>query len=320
MTIFSRSLLGFAVISESFALRAIRAGDTATLFKPTSANHSSSHSETRVLESSCETAFARCAEAYCFLDPAFFDMNGDGKSDISRWGWTNRITGDDPLFCKLYAGAAQCDTEKGELVGTVLVTRGSQEVKFVVDSGRVLTEAHLYVGVDIAPYNVQGRYSVAPGNFPFSGSYDRGVQEGYLSSTIEMKVSSYFIFHAVVCNTADTDRPSTLPTYGASYSPSVDPNTVISTEHPTALAPTSGPKVVHAPNAPILNDRITFSPSKLPSDTPTVTPSTSPLISPSVCDTAFARCSIPYCFLDANYFDFDGNGSSDFNRVSDFSY
>ena len=114
-----------------------------------------------------ETAYAKGDNAECFI-PTF-----------SQWGWTNPIEPGEYEW-NLWAGAAQCDTSRGILVGSVKVVYdddGYVDVTFNVDSPYFLEETHVYAGYDMFPQQQRGRRTVdtvAPGlysnNEPFDGS------------------------------------------------------------------------------------------------------------------------------------------------------
>ncbi len=142
-----------------------------------------------------ETAFAYDASlGTCFLDIAELNSN--------RWGWTIGPLAEDNYTFDIYAGAGQCDIDNGLLVGQLHVSyaSGTATVTYDMDSCRILTETHLYIGSDILPVGEDGEYTVAPGQYgnihdgedsPNAES-DQYVIEG-LSGDI------YLIAHAVVC-------------------------------------------------------------------------------------------------------------------------
>ena len=114
-----------------------------------------------------DTAYAKGDDAICFI-PTF-----------RNWGWTNPILPGEYEW-DLWAGAAQCDTDKGELVGSVEVEYdedGYLTVTFNVDDEYDLKETHVYAGEDKFPQQQRGRRTVdtvAPGQYyndsPFDGS------------------------------------------------------------------------------------------------------------------------------------------------------
>jgi hypothetical protein len=113
-----------------------------------------------------ETAYAKGDSAICFI-PTF-----------SQWGWTNPIT-PGIYEWELWAGAAQCDTSKGTLVGSVTVVYdndGYVTVTYNVAAPYILKETHVYAGTTMFPKVKVGKKwvtTVAPGqytnNSPFLG-------------------------------------------------------------------------------------------------------------------------------------------------------
>jgi hypothetical protein len=87
----------------------------------------------------------------------------------ANWGWTNPI---EPGFYTwdLWAGAAQCDTSKGALVGSVSVEYdqdGYVDVDFLVGAPYLLEEEHVYAGYDMFPPT-----GIAPGRYTNNGPFD----------------------------------------------------------------------------------------------------------------------------------------------------
>jgi hypothetical protein len=118
-----------------------------------------------------ETAFAKGEAAECFLDHGF-----------KRWGWTNPIL-PGAYTWDLWAGAAQCDTNNGVLVGSVTVEYLLDEadgnyyvtVTYNVESPYLLDETHVYAGYDMFPQELRGKRSVdtvAPGQYYNAGPFD----------------------------------------------------------------------------------------------------------------------------------------------------
>jgi hypothetical protein len=71
---------------------------------------------------------------------------------FNNWGWTNKI-GTGSFEWDLWAGAGQCDTSKGTLVGTVVVDyNGGFNVQFKIDPDLILKETHVYAGTDMFPH------------------------------------------------------------------------------------------------------------------------------------------------------------------------
>jgi hypothetical protein len=94
---------------------------------------------------------------------------------FANWGWTNPIE-PGTYNWPLWAGAGQCDTSKGTLVGTVTVVYDGTNVivTYNVDAPYLLDETHVYAGYDMFPKDRKGNSTVAPGqytnNSPFDGS------------------------------------------------------------------------------------------------------------------------------------------------------
>jgi hypothetical protein len=162
--------------------------------------------------SGCETAFAKGnGNEICFLD--------DEDNNFNRWGWTNFFEEEGNYTLDLYAGAGQCETENGALVGNVAVDydNGEVTVTYNLNNGYVMTEAHVYVGCDPYPTKRNGSATVAPGEYPFN---PQGSLDNITNYTVgPINVSDvyggiYVIAHAVTCSTAgDFDS-------NGSYSPS----------------------------------------------------------------------------------------------------
>ena len=96
-------------------------------------------------------------DATCFI-PTF-----------SQWGWTNEAFAPGTYTWPVYAGAADCDTEKGMYVGTVTVTiNGGVSVAFDLEDGFELMEKHVYAGTEEFPQVRRGKRSidtVSPGQY-----------------------------------------------------------------------------------------------------------------------------------------------------------
>lgn len=150
----------------------------------------------------CETAFAYhdVAPGFCFLD---FDGNGDTVGDFSRWGWSigPLAPSTEAYLFPIYSGAGQCDLDKGLLVGwlAVLYDGFDAQVSYNLYDGFGLTETHLFAGVAVLPVDVNGGFTVAPGQYPYiteglGGSLTNGyVVSGFGGEDI------YVVAHAVVC-------------------------------------------------------------------------------------------------------------------------
>jgi uncharacterized repeat protein (TIGR01451 family) len=117
-----------------------------------------------VLQPVYETAYALGDAATCFIDLG-----------VNNWGWVNGdgmnyiLPGD--YIWPVWAGAAQCDTNNGTLVGTATVSYDGTDVSvtFDLDPQYVLGDTHIYAGYDQIPPG-----GFAPGQWqvysPFDGS------------------------------------------------------------------------------------------------------------------------------------------------------
>jgi len=135
----------------------------------------------------------------CFLN---FDLNGDGKKDFSRWGWSNGPLTPGTYTFELWAAAGQCNTTKGTLVGTVTVVYNgaTATVTYKVDAGFAISQTQLYVGNYPVNQVAQGKKtepSVAPGQFPYIHSEpDMFVAQDTFSVPANGQI--YILAHAVV--------------------------------------------------------------------------------------------------------------------------
>jgi len=107
--------------------------------------------------SSGETAWAYGGEDAI----EFFDIN----TGNNKWGWTNGPLSEGKYTFDLYAGAAQCDLEKGTMVGKLYVEYldGKVSVSYKMLYGYEVKESHLFIGNDYLPKDKKGNYTNAPG-------------------------------------------------------------------------------------------------------------------------------------------------------------
>lgn len=155
-------------------------------------------------ENQGETGFAyACDDALCFRD---IDANGDGNRDFSRWGWTNGPFGPGSYAFDLYAGAGQCDIERGTLVGQVLLTYdgSTARVEYVLCGNYGLSAVHTFVGNEILPRK-NGHFTVAPGRYPYGSGNLNGDQ--YHDVVFDgLSGDIYVVAHSVVTgNMSDGD-------------------------------------------------------------------------------------------------------------------
>ncbi|MFA5924594.1 MAG: hypothetical protein WC856_25460 [Methylococcaceae bacterium] len=127
-----------------------------------------------VPQTSTETAFAYndAPLGACFLS---LDLDNNGTGDFNRWGWTIGPLAQGDYTFDVYAAAGKCDLSKGTYVGTLTVNyaAGTATVTYNMQGTNPMTgvaynlvEAQLYVGNDILPKNVNGEFTVAPGQYP----------------------------------------------------------------------------------------------------------------------------------------------------------
>lgn len=149
-------------------------------------------------EAQCETAFARDANggAACFLD---YDLDSDGVGDFNRWGWSNGPLGAGSYSFEIYAGAGRCSLSAGTLVGTLSVEYdGSTAIATYETSGTFyMQETHLYIGNEPLARDVNGEYTVAPGQYPFIRELDPTTSDTYTVEGLSGEI--YVVAHAVTC-------------------------------------------------------------------------------------------------------------------------
>ena len=166
-------------------------------------------------DKTCETAFAMSdVDATCFLD---IDDDEDGKSDFKRWGWTNGPLGAGAYTFDIYAGAGQCDTNKGTFVGTLSVVYdgSTATVSFDADPNGTWTweETHLYIGNETLPVDVNGDPTVAPGQYTVIHDDADPTNDSYTIDGLTGDI--YVVAHAVSCT--DGTEPPPPPTAEVAY-------------------------------------------------------------------------------------------------------
>lgn len=145
-----------------------------------------------------ETAFAYGGDlATCFIGA---DFDGDGSDDgFKRWGWSNGSLSAGSYTFDVYAGAGQCDLGKGTLVGTLSVNYdgATAKVSFTMSSGFNLEETQVYVGNEPLARDVNGDYTVAPGQYPAKHEdLDGATSDSYTVTGLSGDV--YVVAHASV--------------------------------------------------------------------------------------------------------------------------
>ncbi len=133
-------------------------------------------------EDGCETAFGRVC--ICDLNTCFSEMG------INRWGWSVFLEGHNEGPFDLFAGAGQCDLDKGTNVGSVYLYFNedgslSYDEPQLID-GWELKAFHFYSGDEPMPQKKNGDWTAAPGQYTNNGDVNG-----------DEKV--YVILHAEVC-------------------------------------------------------------------------------------------------------------------------
>lgn len=135
----------------------------------------------------------------CFSDEIIKNVS------FARWGWTNGpISDGEEHTYDIYAGAGQCDLNKGTLVGKLTVeysdgtftaTYKMTRLSDYTGNAYSMSETHFYVGN--SPYPQKGpRYTVAPGQYGNKQDHEDATEYTYNVSGLSGDV--YFIAHAVV--------------------------------------------------------------------------------------------------------------------------
>lgn len=157
------------------------------------------------IETDTETAFAYHGSypGACFLD---LDLDGDGRDDFNRWGWTVGALSEGSYTFDIYAAAGQCRLSAGTKVGKLIVeySAGTAIVSLVMEGTNPstgvaynLVEAQLYVGAEPLPRDVNNEFTVAPGQYPDNAGELKSVR----SKTFEVSGLSgkiYIVAHASV--------------------------------------------------------------------------------------------------------------------------
>ena len=138
----------------------------------------------------CETAFAKGDASACFLEEPY---------GFSRWGWTNGPLGPGSYSLEIFAGAGRCDTSKGELVGHLFVDYDGQVARVIYEAlpGIVFQETHLYVGGEPLARNVNGEYTVAPGQYPFIHDLENAARDEFVVEGLSGEI--HVVAHSVAC-------------------------------------------------------------------------------------------------------------------------
>jgi hypothetical protein len=146
----------------------------------------------------CETAFAYGdSQATCFLD---IDQDGDGSGDFNRWGWTGGPLAPGTYVWDVYAGAGQCDLNKGTVVGTLTVDYDGSvaTASFQMNPPYTMSDAHLYIGNELLPTDVNGNYTVAPGQNPQVFDFT-DAPTSHSFDDVSVSGDAFVVAHTTVC-------------------------------------------------------------------------------------------------------------------------
>ena len=166
------------------------------------AGHSGSQQQT----GTCETAWIKGNYNRCINT-----LNGCSN----KWGWTNRVHQGATERMEIWAGAGQCVTSKGTLVGYADVSYVNNRVKVTVSgltSPWVITKSDLWAGEGYLPYR-RSKYVSSPGQFP-DHQVKTAVYDVYHTTTYV-----HVALHVDVCenqaapptDAPDTDAPMMSP-------------------------------------------------------------------------------------------------------------
>ena len=157
----------------------------------------------------CGTAFALCEDSspMCFIGDSLLPSTGNAARDAGRWGWRHgAISGEfGTITCDLWAGASFCNiNDLSKKAGTATITSTGLTVdldgwEFNPDPTKAAI--HFYHGNNPYPFDNQGGYTVAPGQFSTPGysktpDYSPGTWD-FVDG--DLQSGQYFILHANVC-------------------------------------------------------------------------------------------------------------------------
>lgn len=135
-----------------------------------------------------------CETAYALGDKTFIELG----ITSSRWGWQITANKNQTIETPIYAGAAQNDLSKGEIVGKLIYSfaGGELQVEYDLEEGFGLQETQLYAGVTQMTNAAPGQYGNQHLNL---GLADSDSYEIDLGSAHKV----YLAAHAVVCPKID---------------------------------------------------------------------------------------------------------------------
>lgn len=185
LTTLAATLFGFAGCDRASATATNEADDAAAR---AFAAQEAFNTQTDTVWESRETAFGYDAgNSTCFSE----------ISGTPRWGWSIGPLTEGVDTFDIIAGAGRCDTAKGTKVGYGIVSYegGVAQVSFHAYPGQAFFEAHLYVGSDKLPRGAKGKYTVAPGQFPFVRDLDAVTGDSF--TVTGLTGNPYLVLHLV---------------------------------------------------------------------------------------------------------------------------
>ena len=114
-----------------------------------------------------------------------------------RWGWSIGPISEGVDTFDIIAGAGRCDTAKGTKVGYGIVSYqgGVAQVSFHAYPGQAFFEAQLYVGSEKLPRGLKGKYTVAPGQYPFKHDIENVTSDSF--TVTGLTGNPYLVLHLV---------------------------------------------------------------------------------------------------------------------------
>jgi len=155
--------------------------------------------DTVCVEEKCGTAYAYGGEgvpdyAICFIGIAELPKT-------KNWGWTNGpLSSGNTYTFPMYAGAGGCDISGAELAGTVTIDYygSTATVTYILNPGFTMDVTHLYVGTEPLPRDKRGRYTVSPGQYPYTHALENATTDEYIVNGFAEE-AIYVVAHAVAC-------------------------------------------------------------------------------------------------------------------------
>lgn len=125
-----------------------------------------------------------------------------------RWGWSIGPLSESVDTFDIIAGAGRCDTTKGTKVGFGIVSYegGVVRVSFHAYPGQAFFEAQLYVGSDRLPRGLKGKYTVAPGQYPYKLGIENATSGSF--KVTGLTGNPYLVLH-LVSGPASSSDPGT---------------------------------------------------------------------------------------------------------------